>query len=238
MRPSGRKFNELRDIKIEKNINKHAEGSCLIKVGNTEVICLASIEENVPPFLRKSGVGWITAEYSMLPRSTGVRMRRESSIGKQSGRTLEIQRLIGRSLRGSVDRVILGERQITIDCDVIQADGGTRCAAITGGWVAMKLAIEKLLKNKKINEDPVHCNVAAISCGSYEKNSIIDLDYVEDSNAEIDANFIMNEKLDFLEIQSSAEGSLFTKKQLNEFLNLAEEKIPILIDLQNEALKS
>ena len=202
------------------------------------MICLASVEENVPPFLRKSGIGWITAEYSMLPRSTGVRMRRESNIGKQSGRTLEIQRLIGRCLRGSVDRVILGERQITIDCDVIQADGGTRCAAITGGWVAMKLAIEKLLQNNKINEDPINCNVAAISCGSYEKTSIIDLDYIEDSNAEIDANFVMNEKLEFLEIQSSAEGKLFSKKQLNEFLILAEEKIPTLIDIQNNALKS
>ena len=234
MRPSGRKLNELRPIIIEKNINKHAEGSCLIKVGNTEIICCASIEENVPTFLRKSGIGWITAEYSMIPRSTGIRMRRESSIGKQSGRTLEIQRLIGRSLRASVDRVILGERQITIDCDVIQADGGTRCASITGGWVAMKLAIDKLLEEKKIKENPILCHVAAISCGSYEKEAIIDLDYLEDSNAETDANFVMNENLNFLEIQSSAEGNIFSRKQFDEFLNLAEEKIPVLINIQKD----
>ena len=238
MRPSGRKFNEIRPVKIEKNINKYAEGSCLIKVGNTEIICCASIEDNVPPFLRKSGLGWITAEYSMLPRSTGTRMRRESSIGKQSGRTLEIQRLIGRSLRACVDRVSLGERQITIDCDVIQADGGTRCASITGGWIAMKLAVEKLLKENKIKEDPIHCHVAAISCGLYEKEVIIDLDYIEDSNAETDANLVMNENLYFLEIQSSAEGNIFSRKQFDEFLNLAEEKIPTLNEIQKRVLES
>jgi ribonuclease PH len=192
MRPSGRTIDQIRPISIEIDITKHAEGSCLIKCGDTHVICTASVEENVPPFLRKSGLGWVTAEYGMLPRSTGSRMRREAGSGKQSGRTLEIQRLIGRSLRSIVDRVVLGERQITVDCDVIQADGGTRCASITGGWIALRLAVDKLIEKKIIKNDPILDHVAAISCGIYAGTPLVDLDYLEDSDAGVDANFVMS----------------------------------------------
>ena len=176
MRPSRRTIDQIRPISIEINFMKHAEGSCFIKCGDTHVICTASIDENVPPFLRKSGLGWVTAEYGMLPRSTGSRMKREAGSGKQSGRTFEIQRLIGRSLRAVVDRVILGERQITVDCDVIQADGGTRCAAITGGWVALRLAINQLIEKNLIKSDPIKDHVAAVSCGIYAGSPILDLD--------------------------------------------------------------
>ncbi len=237
MRPSGRTIDQIRPISIEINVTKHAEGSCLIKCGDTHVICMASIEENVPPFLRKSGLGWVTAEYGMLPRSTGSRMRRESGSGKQSGRTLEIQRLIGRSLRAVVDRVILGERQIIVDCDVIQADGGTRCAAITGGWVALRLAVNQLLINNIIKSDPIIDHVAAISCGIYAGTPIIDLDYREDSDAGVDANFVMSSDMRLIEIQGSAEGSRFTRDELNKLIDLAENGIQNLTETQKNALK-
>ncbi|MDG2474117.1 MAG: ribonuclease PH [Paracoccaceae bacterium] len=237
MRPSGRTIDQIRPISIEINVAKHAEGSCLIKCGDTHVICMASIEENVPPFLRKSGLGWVTAEYGMLPRSTGSRMRRESGSGKQSGRTLEIQRLIGRSLRAVVDRVILGERQIIVDCDVIQADGGTRCAAITGGWVALRLAVNQLLSNNIIKSDPIIDHVAAISCGIYAGTPIIDLDYREDSDAGVDANFVMSSDMRLIEIQGSAEGSRFTRDELNKLIDLAENGIQNLTETQKSALK-
>ncbi len=236
MRPSGRKNDELRPISIETNISTHADGSCLIKFGKTHIICNATIEENVPPFLRKSGLGWVTAEYGMLPRATGSRMRRESTTGKQSGRTLEIQRLVGRSLRAAVDRVILGERQIIIDCDVLQADGGTRCASITGGWVALKLATKKLLSEGTISSDPIKNHVAAISCGIYAGTPISDLDYLEDSEAGTDANFVMNDNLNLIEVQGSAEGAPFSRNELDKLINLAETGIKSLIELQSKAL--
>ena len=180
MRPSGRNLDESRSILIETNVTKHAEGSCLIKIGDTHVLCTATVEDRVPPFVKGSGLGWVTAEYGMLPRSTGSRMRREAASGKQGGRTVEIQRLIGRSLRAGVDRVALGERQITVDCDVIQADGGTRCASMAG-WVALKLAVNKLLKEGAITTDPLVSPIAAISCGIYAGQPVLDLDYAEDS---------------------------------------------------------
>ena len=237
MRPSGRTINQIRPVSIEINVSKHAEGSCLIKCGDTHVVCTASIDESVPPFLRKTGLGWVTAEYGMLPRSTGSRMRREAGNGKQSGRTLEIQRLIGRSLRAVVDRVILGERQITIDCDVIQADGGTRCASITGGWVALKLAIKKLLENNVIKSDPIRENVAAISCGIFAGTPILDLDYAEDSDAGVDANFVMSGDMKLIEVQGSAEGSRFTRNEFGELMDLAENGILNLIKYQNKAIE-
>ena len=236
MRPSGRTINQIRPISIEIDITKHAEGSCLIKCGQTHVICTASIEENVPKFLKKSGLGWVTAEYGMLPRSTGSRMRREASSGKQSGRTLEIQRLIGRSLRAVVDRVILGERQITVDCDVIQADGGTRCASITGGWIALRLAVNKLIEKKIIKDDPILDHVAAISCGIYAKTPLLDLDYLEDSDADVDANFVMSSDMKLIEIQSSAEGARFSRDEFNKLMDLAENGISTLVDAQKQAI--
>ena len=193
MRPSNRNNNEMRSVEIETDITMHAEGSCIIKCGDTHVLCTASVEERVPPFLRNSGLGWVTGEYGMLPGSTSTRNRREATSGKQSGRTQEIQRLIGRSLRACIDRRILGERQITIDCDVIQADGGTRCASITGGWVALKLATNLLLSKEIINSDPIVETVAAVSCGIYANQALLDLDYAEDSEAGTDANFVLTE---------------------------------------------
>ena len=237
MRPSSRTLDQIRSVSIEINVTKYAEGSCLIKCGDTHVICTASVEENVPPFLRKSGLGWVTAEYGMLPRSTGSRVRREAGNGKQSGRTLEIQRLIGRSLRAIVDRVVLGERQITVDCDVIQADGGTRCAAITGGWVALRLAVNQLLENKIIKNDPIIDQVAAISCGIYAGNPILDLDYLEDSDAGVDANFVMSSDMKLIEIQGSAEGSRFTRDEFNKLMDLAQNGIQILIESQKKAIQ-
>ena len=233
MRLSKRKSNELRTIKIETNVIENADGSCLIKAGNTHVLCTASIEENVPPFLRKSGLGWVTSEYGMLPRSTHSRMRREAKLGKQSGRTLEIQRLIGRSLRACVDQVLLGERQIIIDCDVLQADGGTRCASITGGLIALKQAVDVLLTNQLIKKSAITCNIAAISCGIYENQPILDLDYSEDSNIETDANFVMTNHSEIVEVQASAEKKPFTKLQLDELLSLAEKGIKELVEIQN-----
>ena len=235
MRPSGRNLNESRSILIETNVTKHAEGSCLIKIGDTHVLCTATIEDRVPPFVKGSGLGWVTAEYGMLPRSTGSRMRREAASGKQGGRTVEIQRLIGRSLRAGVDRVALGERQITVDCDVIQADGGTRCASISGGWVALKLAVNKLLKEGTITTDPLISPIAAISCGIYAGQPILDLDYAEDSEAGVDGNFIMMGTGSMIETQISAEGSTFSRSQLNELIDLAIKGIGELIIAQEKA---
>ena len=235
MRPSGRKLDELRSITIETNITKHAEGSCLIKIGDTHVLCTATVEDRVPPFVKGSGVGWVTAEYGMLPRSTGSRMRREASSGKQGGRTIEIQRLIGRSLRAGVDRVALGERQITVDCDVIQADGGTRCASITGGWVALKLAVNKLLREGVLLSDPLISPIAAISCGIYAGQTIADLDYAEDSEAGVDGNFIMMGSGSMIETQISAEGSTYSRNQLDELMDLAVKGIGELAAAQEKA---
>ena len=232
MRPSGRKLDELRNVSIETNITMHAEGSCIIKIGDTHIICTATIEDRVPPFIKGSGLGWVTAEYGMLPRSTGSRMRREAASGKQGGRTVEIQRLIGRSLRAGVDRLALGERQITIDCDVIQADGGTRCASITGGWLALRLAIDKLLDSGAISTDPLISPVSAISCGIYAGQPILDLDYAEDSEAGVDGNFIMLESGNMIETQISAEGATYTRDELNSLINLAEKGASELFDIQ------
>ena len=232
MRPSGRKLDELRNVSIETNITMHAEGSCIIKMGDTHIICTATIEDRVPPFIKGSGLGWVTAEYGMLPRSTGSRMRREAASGKQGGRTVEIQRLIGRSLRAGVDRLALGERQITIDCDVIQADGGTRCASITGGWLALRLAIDKLLDSGTISADPLISPVAAVSCGIYAGQPVLDLDYLEDSEAGVDGNFIMLESGNMIETQISAEGATYTRDELNNLINLAEKGASELFDIQ------
>ena len=236
MRPSNRKFNQIRPITIKTNVNKNAEGSCLIKCGETHIICTATVEDSVPPFMRKSGLGWVTAEYAMLPRSTNSRMKREASRGKQGGRTLEIQRLIGRSLRACVDRVLLGERQIIIDCDVIQADGGTRCAAITGGWVALKQATDLLLKNGSIKENPIVHQIAAISCGILGEQAILDLDYEEDSNISTDSNFVMNELGAVIEVQASAEKKLFSRKEFESLFDLAELGIKELMEAQKKTL--
>ncbi|MDP4991503.1 ribonuclease PH [Marivita lacus] len=235
MRPSGRKLSEMRAVSIETGISKHAEGSCMIRVGDTHVLCTATIEDRVPPFIKGSGLGWVTAEYGMLPRSTTSRMRRESTTGKQGGRTVEIQRLIGRSLRAGVDRVALGERQITIDCDVIQADGGTRCASITGGWVALKLAVNKLMKAGDVISDPLISPVAAVSCGIYAGQAVLDLDYPEDSEAGVDGNFILRGDGQLIEIQMSAEGSTFSRDQMNQLLDLADSGVQELVALQLQA---
>ena len=235
MRPSGRNLDESRSILIETNVTKHAEGSCLIKIGDTHVMCTATVEDRVPPFVKGSGLGWVTAEYGMLPRSTGSRMRREAASGKQGGRTVEIQRLIGRSLRAGVDRVALGERQITVDCDVIQADGGTRCASISGGWVALKLAVNKLLKEGIITTDPLISPRAAISCRIYAGQPVLDLDYAEDSEAGVDGNFIMMGSGSMIETQISAEGSTYSRNQLNELMDLAIKGIGELIIAQEKA---
>ena len=236
MRPSGRKLNEMRSVEIETEVTKHAEGSCLIKVGDTHVLCTATIEDRVPSFIKGSGLGWVTAEYGMLPRSTSSRMRRESTAGKQGGRTVEIQRLIGRSLRAGVDRLALGERQITVDCDVIQADGGTRCASITGGWVALKLAINKLLKAGAVLSDPLISPVAAISCGIYAGQAVLDLDYPEDSEAGVDGNFIMLANGQMIETQMSAEGATYSRAQMNQLLDLAEAGVASLVEAQLKAV--
>jgi len=235
MRPSGRNLSEMRAVSIETGVLKHAEGSCLIKVGDTHVLCTATIEERVPPFVKGSGLGWVTAVYGMLPRSTGSRMRREATAGKQGGRTVEIQRLIGRSLRAGVDRVALGERQITVDCDVIQADGGTRCASITGGWVALKLAVQKLMKTGEVLSDPLTDPVAAVSCGIYAGQPVLDLDYPEDSEAGVDGNFIMTGTKRLIEVQMSAEGATYSRDQMNALLDLAEQGIDHLVQKQREA---
>lgn len=231
MRPSNRELNQMRNIVIETGVTRHAEGSCLIKVGDTHVLCTASLEERVPSFLRNSGLGWVTAEYGMLPRATHTRMRREAKNG-QSGRTQEIQRLIGRSLRAGVDRSALGERQISIDCDVIQADGGTRCAAITGGWVALKLAVQKLMGAGDIQSDPLLDPVAAVSCGIYAGQAVLDLDYPEDSEAGVDGNFVMLGSGKIVEVQMSAEGSAFSRDQMGQLMDLAEVGVSQLVSAQ------
>ncbi|MDP5326216.1 MAG: ribonuclease PH [Paracoccaceae bacterium] len=236
MRPSGRQLNEMRPISIETGVMKHAEGSCLIKMGNTHVLCSASLEERAPSFLRNTGQGWVTAEYGMLPRATHSRNRREAAAGKQSGRTQEIQRLIGRALRAGVDRQALGERQITIDCDVLQADGGTRCASITGGWVALRLAVNKLLKAGDIISDPIMDHVAAVSCGIYAGQPVLDLDYPEDSEAGTDGNFILTGKGRLIEVQMSAEGSTFSREEMQSLLDMAEAGASALVAAQKAAL--
>ncbi len=235
MRPSGRSVDEMRSIIIETNVTRHAEGSCMIKMGDTHVLCTASLEPRVPSFMKNSGLGWVTAEYGMLPRATNTRMRREAKNG-QSGRTQEIQRLIGRSLRAGVDRVALGERQITIDCDVIQADGGTRCASITGGWVALKLAVQKLMKAGDVISDPLIDPIAAVSCGIYAGQPVLDLDYPEDSEAGVDGNFILTGSKRLVEVQMSAEGSTFDRSQMNTLLDYAEKGVDELVAAQLAAV--
>lgn len=237
LREDGRKSSEEREIKITKDINIYAEGSVLIEVGNTKVICMASVSEKVPMFIRGTGKGWITAEYSMLPRSTNERNTREASKGKLGGRTVEIQRLIGRSLRAAIDLEKLGERLITIDCDVIQADGGTRTASITGGYIALALAIKKLISEGILTENPIISNVAAISVGKINSTLMVDLKYSEDSVAEVDMNVIMNKKGEFIEIQGTGEESTFTRMELNQFLDLAEESIKRIIKLQDKIIE-
>ncbi|AMK19055.1 MULTISPECIES: ribonuclease PH [Sphingobium] len=221
MRPSGRAPDQMRDITMEPGFTIHAEGSCLVSFGDTRVLCTASVEEKVPPFLRGKGSGWVTAEYGMLPRATHTRGSREAAKGKQSGRTQEIQRLIGRSLRTVVDLKKLGERQIVVDCDVIQADGGTRTAAISGSWVALRIAIDKLLASGALSEDPIVQKVAAISCGIYNGTPVLDLDYAEDSNAETDANLILTGDGKFAEVQATAEGAAYDEEELLRLLRLA-----------------
>jgi ribonuclease PH len=238
MRPSGRELNEMRPVSIETNVTKHAEGSCMIRMGDTHVLCTATLEDRVPPFIKGSGLGWVTAEYGMLPRSTTSRMRREAAMGKQGGRTVEIQRLIGRSLRAGVDRSALGERQITVDCDVIQADGGTRCASITGGWVALKMAVQKLMKTGQVTSDPLISPVAAVSCGIYAGQPVLDLDYPEDSEAGVDGNFIMLGNGQMIETQMSAEGSTYSRDQMNQLLDLAEKGVAELVAAQMAAVNA
>jgi ribonuclease PH len=226
----------MRNVTFETGISRHAEGSCLIKVGDTHVLCTASVDEKVPPFMRNTGLGWVTAEYGMLPRATTTRMRREAK-DKQSGRTQEIQRLIGRSLRAGVDRSALGERQIIIDCDVIQADGGTRCAAITGGWVALRLAVNKLMKAGLITSDPLSDPVTAVSCGIYAGQAVLDLDYPEDSEAGVDANFVLTGGR-LIEVQMAAEGATFSRAQMDALMTLAEAGTSALSALAVEAALS
>jgi len=236
MRPSGRAPDQIRQIKITRRYTKHAEGSVLIEFGDTKVICTASVENRVPGFLKGSGKGWVTAEYGMLPRSTGSRMGREAAKGKQGGRTMEIQRLIGRSLRAAIDLKALGENSITIDCDVIQADGGTRTASITGGFVALSDAVQHLLDNKVIKENPLRHHVASISVGVYQGVPVADLDYDEDSNCETDMNIVMNDSGGFIEIQGTAEGAAFSDQELQTMLQLGRNAIAELINKQREAM--
>lgn len=237
MRPSGRNLSQMRPISIETGVMRHAEGSCLIRCGNTHVLCTASIEENPPRFLKGTGQGWVTAEYGMLPRATNTRNRREAAQGKQSGRTQEIQRLIGRSLRAGVDRLALGERQITIDCDVMQADGGTRCASITGGWVALRLAVNKLLTAGVLKTDPIIDHVAAVSCGIYAGQPVLDLDYAEDSEAGTDGNFVMTGAARIIEVQMSAEGATFSRDEMGKLMDLAEAGVAELVAAQKAAVE-
>ena len=236
MRPSGRQPNALRNVTITRHYTKHAEGSVLVEFGDTKVLCTASVEEKVPGFLRGKNEGWVTAEYGMLPRSTGSRMGREAARGKQSGRTMEIQRLIGRSLRAAVDLKALGERSITIDCDVIQADGGTRTASITGAFVALQDAINFLIKKKKIKKNPLHGQIASVSVGIYKGTPVLDLDYDEDSNAETDMNVVMNDIGAYIELQGTAEGHAFRPEELQAMLTLASDGIKTLMHNQREAL--
>ena len=238
MRPSQRANDELRAVSFERNFTCHAEGSVLVSFGNTKVLCNASIEDRVPPFLKGKGSGWVTAEYGMLPRATNTRSRREVTSGKQSGRSMEIQRLIGRSLRAIIDLEALGEKTITIDCDVIQADGGTRTASITGAYVALSDAINDLMANKNLKKNPLHGQVAAISVGIYNGEPVLDLDYAEDSNAETDMNVVMNEAGGYIEIQGTAEGHAFREQELESMLALARKGIGEIVEAQLASLKS
>lgn len=235
-RPSGRGLEQMRDIVIETNVSKHAEGSCLIKCGDTHVLCTASVDSSLPHWMRGSGKGWVTAEYGMLPRSTGSRMDREAAKGKQSGRTQEIQRLIGRALRSVVDMQKLGENQVKVDCDVIQADGGTRTASITGGFVAMYLAFQHMVKVGLIKEIPVTDMVSAISCGVYKGSPVLDLDYIEDSDADTDANFVITGKGGICEIQGTAEKEPFSEEEFLALLALAKKGCAELTSVQKKAL--
>ncbi|OOZ37337.1 ribonuclease PH [Solemya velesiana gill symbiont] len=238
MRPSGRNPDQMRKIQFTRNYTKHAEGSVLVEFGETKVICTATVEERTPRWLKDANQGWVTAEYGMLPRSTGSRMGREASRGKQGGRTMEIQRLIGRSLRAAVDLNALGERTITLDCDVIQADGGTRTASISGAYVALCDAIKGLIHTEKLEKEPLHGQVASVSVGIYEGTSVLDLDYAEDSSAETDMNVVMNDAGAFIEVQGTAEGHAFRKDELQNMLDLAEKGIQEIMQAQREALAS
>lgn len=235
MRPSGRAPDEMRVIEMTPGFTVHAEGSCLVSFGDTRVLCTASVEERVPPFLRGKGEGWVTGEYGMLPRATHTRGSREAAKGKQSGRTQEIQRLIGRSLRTVVDLKALGERQITLDCDVIQADGGTRTASISGAWVALRLAVDKLLASGQLTVDPIQAKVAAVSCGIYEGTPVLDLDYIEDSNAHADANFVLLSDGNIAEVQATAEGATYDEEALLRLLRLARIGCTRIFEAQDRA---
>ena len=236
MRPSGRAVDEMRAVSLELDVARHAEGSCLVRFGYTHVLCVATIEERVPPFLRNTGKGWVTAEYGMLPRATNTRMAREAARGKQSGRTQEIQRLIGRSLRAVVDLPAMGERQINIDCDVLQADGGTRTASITGSWVALHFAFERLIKEGKLSASPINGQVAAVSCGLWEGTPVLDLDYPEDSKAQADANFVLTGSGGIVEVQGTAEDKPFSEPEFIALLELAKKGIGELTRLQRLAI--
>ncbi|RLA06778.1 MAG: ribonuclease PH [Gammaproteobacteria bacterium] len=236
MRPDKREFNQLRDISFQRNYTCHAEGSVLVCCGNTKVICNATVEDKVPPFLRGKKQGWLTAEYSMLPRSTNSRTRREATAGKQSGRTSEIQRLIGRSLRACIDLKQLGERTITLDCDVIQADGGTRCASISGAFVALYDAINHLIEKNKIKKSPIKNFISAVSVGIYKNQAVLDLNYAEDCNADTDMNIIMNENQEFIEVQGTAEDAPFNMEQLQQMLDLAKKGNSEIIAMQQQVL--
>jgi ribonuclease PH len=238
MRPSGRRPDELRSIQIIRNYTKHAEGSVLVCFGDTKVICTATVDENVPRFLKGAGQGWVTAEYGMLPRSTNDRMGREAARGKQGGRTLEIQRLIGRSLRAAVDLKALGERTVTLDCDVIQADGGTRTASITGACVALADALARTRELGLLDNDPILGMIASVSVGVYGGTPVLDLDYAEDSNAETDMNVVMNQQGGFIEVQGTAEGAAYTRGELNAMLDLAHQGIEQIVQIQRQALAS
>lgn len=238
MRPSKRSADQMREVKFTRNYTMHAEGSVLVEFGNTKVLCTASVEGKIPGWLRGKGSGWVTAEYGMLPRATGLRTGREAARGKQGGRTMEIQRLIARSLRAAVNLEALGENMITVDCDVIQADGGTRTAAITGGYIALADAIQHLIDTKKITKNPLFGNMASVSVGIYNGTPVLDLDYTEDSNAETDMNVVMNDNDAFIEIQGTAEGHAFRMDELSAMLELAKKGIGELIIAQQEVLKS
>ncbi|MCY4541706.1 MAG: ribonuclease PH [Rhodobacteraceae bacterium] len=236
MRPSKRLFDQLRPVRITTNVNKYAEGSCMIEMGNTRVLCTASVEKRVPFFRRNSGLGWVTAEYAMLPRATSERNRRDGRGRMISGRTQEIQRLIGRALRAGIDFSVLGERQVIVDCDVLQADGGTRCAAVTGGWVALKLAMQSLLRERVLRSDPVIEQLAAVSCGVYAGTALLDLEYSEDSEADLDGNFVMTASRKFVEIQCSAEEDAFSRNTYDKLLSLAEKGVDELLQAQTKAV--
>jgi len=238
MRPSGRANDEMRQVKFTRNYTMHAEGSVLVEFGNTKVLCTATVDSRTPPWLRGKGQGWVTAEYGMLPRSTHSRLGREAARGKQSGRTQEIQRLIGRSLRAVVNLEALGERQVIIDCDVIQADGGTRTASINGGYIALCDAVQSLLDSGKIKKDPLIGQLASISVGIYKGKPVLDLDYPEDSNAETDMNVVMNNAGHFIEVQGTAEGHAYSRNEMNAMLDLAEKGISEIINVQDEVLST